>query len=58
MITFADTFSSEEFLADIFSVDMFKIEIAMESWDEKAWIPTQEFWAKWGFLLDDGSELN
>jgi len=58
MIMLADSFSAEEFLLDMFSLDMFQIEIGKESWDEQAWLPTQAFKTKWGFLLTDGSDRN
>lgn len=56
MILKADSFSSEEFLGDIVSIEMFCIEKGRETWDEKAWHPSQAFKRKWGFLLDGVSD--
>ncbi|KAH6665945.1 hypothetical protein B0J14DRAFT_604971 [Halenospora varia] len=52
MIQLSDEFSTEDFLADMFSTnDSFTLEKGKESWDESAWSVSEGFKSKWGFLF-------
>ncbi|KAH8647577.1 hypothetical protein BGZ60DRAFT_423649 [Tricladium varicosporioides] len=53
MIELSDEFSTEDFLADMFSTtESFSLEAGKESWDESAWSIGDRFRSKWGFLFD------
>lgn len=51
MITCADTFSIEGFLAELFTSPTFLLTPGRASWDPDAWHPTEEFKKKRSYLF-------
>jgi hypothetical protein len=53
MTLYADKFSVEKFIYELFTPGTFVIEEGRESWDEETWILTMEWKKKWGWLLQE-----
>ncbi len=51
MITFADTFSIEGFLGELFTEPTFILMPGHASWDPEAWCPTEAFKKKRSYLF-------
>jgi len=51
MISLTGLLDEEDFIADLFSMTSFTLTPGGASWDPEAWKMSDEFGAKWGYLL-------
>jgi len=51
MISLTGLLDEEDFIADLFSMASFTLTPGGASWDPEVWNISEEFGAKWGYLL-------